>query len=199
MNHHPSEIFKTLYAEATDFFKKNNRPHSDAMTLVTSTKNGIPSARVVLLKGYTLEGYLKFYTNYNSQKAKELMENPIAQLLFFWPDLGRQIRILGNIEKTTEKESDQYWFSRTRESRLGAIASKQSAPLATLETFKEEVAIVTKKYEGKEADRPDNWGGFTLKPIRYEFWKDGEHRLHERMVYSLDPVSKEWKNEFLYP
>ena len=174
----PFDFFDQCFAEA----KRRALPQHDAMALITATASATPSARMVLLKGVQNETF-RFFTNYGSRKASELAENPRAQLLFYWPGLGRQIRVEGTVERTNAADSDAYWYSRRRESRIGAIASHQSQELASLDDLRARVAEVEAKYEGREVPRPEFWGGFSLTPSRFEFWEDGEFRLHERIIY----------------
>jgi pyridoxamine 5'-phosphate oxidase len=191
----PFDFFDRWYGEV----QVSQIPQANSMTLVTSTQDGTPSARVVLLKDVQ-EGEFRFFTNYGSRKAKELVENPKAQLLFYWPTLGRQIRIEGVVSKTSAAASDAYWYTRPRESRIGAIASRQSHILGSMPELKARVAEVEKEFEGKEVPRPDFWGGFSLKPSRFEFWEDGAFRLHERIVYLRPALENgEWLSHRLSP
>lgn len=189
----PFEFFSRWFQLARDA----RVPQYDAMILATATKDAKPSARVVLLKG-VIQGTFRFHTNYESRKSLEMDENPQAQLLFYWPQFGHQIRVEGVVRKQSAADSDEYFLSRSRESRIGAIASRQSRPLASMDALVADVARVEKEYEGKEVARPANWGGWELVPARFEFWEDGEHRLHERIVYEKD-ASGAWRTSRLYP
>lgn len=171
-------------------------PDANAMTLATCTPDGVPSARIVLLKGLDDRGLL-FFTNYLSRKGQELANNPRAALVFFWADLERQVRVEGHVEKATEAESDDYYHSRPRNSRLGAWASEQSAVLADraeLERLHQELLA---RYGDGEIPRPPHWGGFRLIPTAFEFWQGRPSRLHDRLRYRLD--AGQWLRERLAP
>ena len=157
---------------------------AEAMTLATATNNGTPSARMVLMKKADAQGFV-FFTNYNSRKSIELLENPKASLLFHWPEMHCQVRIEGTIERVSEKESDDYFHSRTRESQIAAISSPQSEVIHTREELDRTYDELTKQYEGKPIPRPQHWGGFRLKPQSMEFWQGRAHRLHDRILYEL--------------
>ena len=169
----------------------------NAMTLATSTAAGRPAARIVLLKGYDESGFV-FFTNYNSNKGKELAENPFASLVFFWKELERQVRIEGPVEKTTSGESDLYFLSRPVESRIGAWASPQSAVIASREVIEENLSELQKSFAGKDIDRPPHWGGYIVKPQVIEFWQGRPGRLHDRIRYTKKDDG-EWIIERLAP
>jgi len=154
----------------------------DAMTLASATRGGVPSARIVLYKGMNEKG-IRFYTNYHSPKGRELKANPKAALVFYWSSLDRQLRVEGKVEPLKKAESDAYWNTRSRDSRLSALASKQSGIIAGREVLEQRVQELTEKYEGKDIPRPSHWGGFCLIPTRFEFWLAGDHRLHDRFCY----------------
>ena len=168
----------------------------NAMILATASKDGIPSARVVLLKGIEQNGF-RFFTNYDSQKGRELIENPSASLLFFWYELERQIRISGKVEKVSIKESEEYFKTRPYESQLGAWASDQSKIIINREFLEKKFSELKMKYREGEVPLPPYWGGFKLIPHSFEFWQGRENRLHDRIAYSKE--KEEWKIERLSP
>ncbi|WP_041683205.1 pyridoxamine 5'-phosphate oxidase [Pusillimonas sp. T7-7] len=167
----------------------------NAMTLATTTLAGRPSARIVLLKGFDAQGFV-FYTNYLSRKGHELAENPNASLLFFWPELERQVRIEGVIEKASAAESDTYFQSRPLGSRIGAWVSPQSQPITRAE-LEVRAAELTKSL-GEQPARPEHWGGYRLNPDRVEFWQGRPSRLHDRLVFQRD-TNQAWSHIRLAP
>lgn len=169
----------------------------NAMTLATANQQGIPAARIVLLKGVDERGFV-FFTNYESKKADDLHQNPHACLVFFWKELERQIRISGQVEKVTEAESDQYFHSRPEGSRIGAWASPQSSVISSREIIEEKVAVLQQTFGGKEIPRPLHWGGYRVKPVKIEFWQGRSNRLHDRIQYTLQSEGS-WKIERLAP
>jgi pyridoxamine 5'-phosphate oxidase len=192
MTDDPHKLFDAWLAEA-----EANEPNDpNAMGLATADAAGRPSARMVLLKGHD-HGFV-FYTNLGSRKAGELGDNPHAALLFHWKSLRRQIRIEGRIERVGDAEADAYFASRSRASQLGAVASDQSRPLDSRETFERRYAEEEARYEGRDVPRPAGWGGYRLIPHGFEFWQDRAHRLHERRVFT--PRSDgTWDEGLLYP
>lgn len=154
----------------------------DAMTLATASKDGAPSARMVLLKQADAEGFV-FYTNYQSRKARELDENPRAALVLYWVQLDRQIRVEGGIERVSPAESDEYFRTRPRESQLGAIASAQSEVVASRAVLEQRFRELDESYSNREVERPAHWGGYRLTPERIEFWQNRTGRLHDRILY----------------
>lgn len=169
-----------------------------AVALATSTTDGCPSLRMVLMKGCDERGVV-FYTNLESRKGRELAENPNVAMLFHWKSLRRQIRIEGAVEPVTPEEADEYFASRPRASRIGAWASKQSREMAGRFEFEAAIAQYTAKFGVGEVPRPENWSGFRLKPTYFEFWRDRKFRLHERITYTLDETAALWKLAELYP
>lgn len=169
----------------------------NAMTLATSTPDGQPSARMVLLKGYDARGFV-FYTNYESRKGRELATNPRAALVLFWVELERQVRIEGHIERVSAEESDQYFASRPAGSRLGAIVSAQSQVIPSRDVLERRLHELEAEYEDKDIPRPAHWGGFRVVPTIIEFWQGRPNRLHDRLRYRRDP-SNAWIVERLSP
>ena len=188
----PLDLFKSWLAEAEA--KEINDPN--AMTVATVGEDGVPSLRMVLLKGYDERGFV-FYTNLGSQKARELTANPKAALLFHWKSLRRQIRITGAVERVSDEEADAYYASRPRDSRIGAWASKQSQPLDGLFELEARVAKYAAKFAIGDIPRPEFWSGFRIKAERLEFWHDRPFRLHERVVFVHGADG--WEKERLYP
>lgn len=172
-------------------------PEPNAMALATASADGMPSARVVLMKGFDQHGF-SFFTNYHSYKALQLEENPRACLLFFWKELERQVRITGLVSRLPEEISDQYFASRPEGSRLGAWASPQSQVIDSRQWLEQEYARVQKEMELNTTERPPHWGGYLVKPVMLEFWQGRPSRLHDRIQYSLE-ASGSWKMERLAP
>jgi pyridoxamine 5'-phosphate oxidase len=168
----------------------------NAMTLATASADGLPSARIVLLKAYSASGFV-FFTNYSSFKGRQLLENPKACLVFFWKELERQVRITGFVQKISEKDSDNYFYSRPPESRIGAIVSPQSQPVESREWLQSKYEEMAVK-DIEEIIRPSHWGGYIVVPVMIEFWQGRPGRLHDRIEYSLQD-SGEWKIQRLAP
>lgn len=169
----------------------------NAMILATVSERGLPAARVVLLKGYTDEGFV-FFTNYESRKGQELQMNPKACLLFFWKELERQVRIEGICEKVSAAESDEYFYSRPEGSRIGAWASPQSRVIAGRHVLDQNIEELEKKFSKGNVPRPPQWGGYRLKPFSMEFWQGRPSRLHDRILYTT-VGDHSWKIERLAP
>lgn len=167
----------------------------NAVALATATTDGAPSVRMVLLKGLDERGFA-FYTNADSQKGLELSENPRAAMCFHWKSLRRQVRVEGLVSELPEVEADAYFHSRSRGSQLGAVASRQSRPLASRQALEERVRSVEERYPD-EVSRPEYWRGYVLWPERIEFWVNGAERLHDRFLFSH--VDSGWVKERLYP
>lgn len=169
----------------------------NAMTLATASADGLPSARIVLLKGYNEQGFV-FFTNYNSFKGLHLAENPRACLVFFWKELERQIRITGLVERISDAESDEYFFSRPPSSQIGAWASPQSSVIPSREWLEKQELSLQQKYQTEPLVRPPHWGGYRVKPTIIEFWQGRPSRLHDRLQYSLQDNGA-WLRERLAP
>ena len=190
----PIKLFKVWMDEA----KKSEPNDPNALSLATSGNNNLPSVRMVLLKEFNQNGFV-FYTNLNSQKGKELKENPNAAMCFHWKSLLRQIRINGTITQIEDKAADQYYNSRGYESRIGAWASKQSKELKNRNELKNLIKEFKQKFNNENnVPRPNHWSGWNLSPKRIEFWLDGDGRIHERLNYTIDK-SGNWIKSLLSP
>lgn len=157
-------------------------PLPEAMTLATATRDGRPSARMVLLKQVDQDGFV-FYTNYRSAKAAQLDANPFAALVFYWAQLDRQVRVEGSVSKASAEESRDYFRTRPRESQIGAWASEQSEVISGRDVLEQRASELETMYCDREIDCPEHWGGYRLKPDRIEFWKSRVGRLHDRILY----------------
>jgi pyridoxamine 5'-phosphate oxidase len=188
----PFALFDVWYAEA----KQAEINDPDAMALATSTADGRPSVRMVLLKGHGPDGFT-FYTNADSRKGEELSANPRAALLFHWKALRRQVRIDGPVGEVGDQEADAYFATRSRDSQLGAWASLQSWPLDDRATFEARYEEMKRQYEGRDVPRPPRWTGFRVSPERIEYWTDRPHRLHERRLFTRS--GEGWTEGLLYP
>lgn len=190
----PMELFQKWFYEVE---ASGGVDEPNAMTVATLGLDGFPKNRVVLLKKYTYEGFI-FYTNYESEKGRAIAQNPNVCISFFWPGMERQVIIKGKAEKIAENLSDGYFESRPEGSRLGAIVSDQSSVVPSRNFLEEKLRQLAKSYEGKEIERPKNWGGYIVKPVSIEFWQGRPNRLHDRIRYTLEE-NFEWKIERLAP
>ena len=192
MTDDPFALFDSWFAEA----RASEPNDSNAMALATTTPDGHPSLRMVLLKGHGPDGFI-FYTNLDSRKGGELAANPHVALLFHWKSLRRQIRIEGAVTAVDDATADAYFATRSRDSQLGAWASDQSRPLADRAAFEARFAEMQARFEGQDVPRPPRWSGWRVTPDAIEFWQDREHRLHERNRYVREGGS--WTKGLLYP
>jgi len=167
-----------------------------AMCVATADASARPSARIVLLRGLDERG-LRFYTSYESRKGRELLENPYAAAVLYWPALQRQVRVEGRVSQLSEAESDAYFNSRPRGHRLAAWSSEQSAPLESHEVLEERFAHFEQRFEGEQVPRPHSWGGYLLVPARFEFWTGRPNRMHERTLYTRQ--NSHWRESLLQP
>ena len=190
----PIQLFKEWMEEA----KKSEPNDPNAVALATSSKNNIPSVRMVLLKDFNENGFV-FYTNLSSQKGNDLKENPNAAMCFHWKSLLRQIRIVGKISLVSNKVADEYYSSRAYESQIGAWASKQSQELKTRDELIKSIQNYKKKFDNEtNVPRPSHWSGWNLFPESIEFWLDGDNRIHERLKYTKNN-SGNWTKSLLSP
>jgi len=188
----PIELFQSWFHAARD----SGMLLPESMALATATPDGVPSVRMVLLKGVDERGFV-FYTNYESRKADELGANPRASLCFHWGILERQVRVEGTVERVSEEESTRYFMTRSRGSRIGAWASKQSHTLPSREELEARVKEFGARYAGDDVPLPPFWGGYLLRPTYIEFWQGKADRLHERLAFRRGDDG--WKTERLYP
>ena len=189
----PIQLFKKWFEEAQE--KEVSDPN--AMQIATVSKNGFPSVRTVLMKDI-IDGNFVFYTNYESRKSKEIFETKKAAICFYWKSISRQVRVVGEIKKISGEISDQYFDTRSLGSKIGAWASMQSQPLKNRETLLNKVEVLKKKFD-KNVPRPNHWGGFQIIPNEFEFWQDGDFRLHDRFILKPIYKSKLWKCQRYYP
>jgi len=191
VNADPVKQFSSWFDDARKF----GVPEPEAMFLATAGMDGIPSGRMVLLKGFDDRGFV-FYTNYGSRKGREINENPHATIVFFWKEMNRQVRITGKVSKVTSRESDAYFATRSLESRIGAVISVQSHVIPGRKYLEEKFDVYLKK-DPELLKRPKKWGGFRIRPDRIEFWQERPHRLHDRILYRK--IRRNWIIERLSP
>ena len=188
----PIELFEKWFTKA----KETEINDPNAVAIATADKNNQPSVRMVLLKGLNEKGFI-FYTNLNSKKGNDLKINNKASMCFHWKSLRRQVRIIGTVEKVTDREADDYYNTRPYKNKIGAWASSQSEVLNKREDFLKKIESYEKKYPSNDVPRPSHWSGWRLMPIEIEFWLDGEGRIHERLNYVKKDNS--WNKNLLYP
>jgi len=191
VSNNPYDQFSIWWKEAIE----SNLDEVNAMTLSTCSKEGRPSSRIMLLKGFDEKGFV-FFTNYNSRKGNDILATPFVSLLFFWKELERQVRIEGRIEKLEDSYNDEYFYSRPVGSRIGAWASNQSSVLENREELEARVTKYTEQY-GNTVPRPAHWGGYRVVPDKIEFWQGRSSRLHDRVVYNLE--NNAWRINRLSP
>jgi len=190
----PLRLFAAWFAEA----KASEPVNPDAMTLATVDRDGLPNARMVLLKGFDERGFV-FYTNRDSIKGHELAEAPKAALTFYWKSLQRQVRLRGSVETVSSAEADTYFASRSRMAQIGAWASKQSAALESRLAFEKAIARFTAKFAIGTVPRPPYWSGYRVAPNEIEFWQERPFRLHDRVSFARASLSAPWVKTRLYP
>ena len=192
INADPFKQFDIWFKDAHDIGLKD----PNAMNVASATKDGVPSSRMVLLKSYDKNGFI-FYTNYTSRKSREILDNPLVALNFFWDALERQVRVEGKIKKIDPKISDEYSSSRARLSQLGAHASNQSQVIENYDVITNKLKELEKKYEDQEIPRPEHWGGFIIVPDTIEFWQGHQGRIHDRLKFRR--ADQKWKLDRLSP
>ena len=190
----PFGLFGEWFADARE--REPNDPN--AVALATVDGDGLPNVRMVLLKGYDASGFV-FYTNYESQKGREILESRKAALCFHWKSLRRQIRVRGAVTSVSDEEADSYFASRPRDSRIGAWASQQSRPLESRFALEKAVAKFAAKHAIGTVPRPPYWSGFRIAPVEIEFWHERAFRLHDRLVFRRESAEDRWRTEKLYP
>lgn len=190
----PFALFQDWMAEA----QASEPRDPNAIALATADAAGLPDVRMVLLKGVDTNGFV-FFSNEDSAKGQQLAGNPQAAFVLYWKSLNRQIRVRGRVEAASAQESDEYFNSRHPRSRIGAIASQQSRPLASRETLEQAVAELEARYAQGAIPRPARWHGFRVVPVAIEFWQDRPNRLHDRVVFTRAETSGDWTSQRLYP
>ena len=189
----PLDLFKSWFSLADN---SSSVEEANAMNISTVGKDMMPKNRVVLLKSFGPEGFI-FFTNYESKKGKDLADNPKCCLSFFWPSLEKQIIIQGEVSKISAEDSEEYFNSRPRGSRLGALASNQSTTVPSREFLENRLSELEQKYSNNNIPKPNYWGGYIVKPLKFEFWQGRKNRLHDRILYSRE--KNQWKIERLAP
>lgn len=190
----PFALFAEWYAEA----EKSEPNDPNAMSLATVDETGLPNVRMVLMKGYDAQGFV-FYTNFESQKGREILASGKAAINFHWKSLRRAVRVRGPVAQVSDAEADEYFNSRPRDSRIGAWASQQSRPLESRFALEKAVALYAAKYAVGPVPRPPHWSGFRITPLYFEFWQDKPFRLHERTVLRRESASAAWTETKFYP
>lgn len=187
-----------LFSEWLNEAFKSEPADGNAMTLATVDKDGMPDARMVLLKGFDADGFV-FYSHIDSAKGRELTDRPKAALVFHWKSLRRQVRIRGIVETVTAEEADAYFATRPKQAQLGAWASKQSQPLESRFAFEQQIAKYAAKHMIGDVPRPPGWSGWRIVPVQIEFWHDRPYRLHDRIVFTRATAKDAWTKTRLYP
>jgi pyridoxamine 5'-phosphate oxidase len=190
----PLQLFAAWFADAG----KSEPSDPNAMTLATVDSEGLPNARMVLMKGFDERGFV-FYTNLDSQKGRELDAAPKGALVLHWKSLSRQVRLRGPLKRVEDEEADAYFATRPRLAQIGAWASKQSAPLESRIAFEKAIAYYMAKFAVGTISRPQNWSGFRLIPLVIEFWQDRPYRLHDRVEFRRGSPAEPWRKTRLYP
>jgi pyridoxamine 5'-phosphate oxidase len=190
----PLRVFAAWFEEAT----RSEPADPNAMALATVDADGLPNVRMVLLKGYDEHGFV-FYTNFGSQKGKELLAHPKAALVFYWKSLMRQVRVRGAVSQVSDAEADAYFATRPRLAQIGAWASIQSSPLESRFALEQAVARYTARHAVGAVPRPPHWSGFRIQPLVVEFWQDRPFRLHERIEFRRSGPHEAWRKTRLYP
>lgn len=192
MNENPFELFEQWYEKS----KKSEPEYPDAFTLSTLGLDGYPNGRIVLLKDFSVRGFV-FYTNYESQKGQEILAHSKVSMCFHWKTQNRQVRIVGEAVPVSDQEADEYFATRPRLSQIGAWASKQSQPLESRFELEKRVAEYTARFHVGKIPRPPHWSGFCVSPVRMEFWDERPFRLHDRLVFTR--LGDVWKTQRIFP